>query len=100
MARKPRIEYEGAHYPVMSRGDRREAIFYDDEDRNDFLRTLGGVCEWCGWRAHAYVLMNNHYHLLLETPQPNLVKGALVAINVCDIFPIENGSSASGEYSL
>ena len=75
MARKPRVEYEGAIYHVMSRGDRREAIFRDDTDRKQFLRSLGEVCGRTGWRVHAYVLMSNHYHLLLETPQGNLVKG-------------------------
>ena len=75
MARKPRVEYEGAIYHVMSRGDRREAIFRDDTDRRQFLRSLGEACGRTGWRVHAYVLMSNHYHLLLETPQGNLVKG-------------------------
>lgn len=75
MARKPRVEYPGAIYHVMSRGDRREAIFRDDADRNSFLRTLGEACGRTGWRVHAYVLMTNHYHLLLETPQANLAKG-------------------------
>ena len=75
MARKPRVEYEGAIYHVMSRGDRREAIYRDDTDRKGFLRTLGEACGRTGWRVHAYVLMSNHYHLLLETPQANLAKG-------------------------
>jgi REP element-mobilizing transposase RayT len=59
----------------LSRGDRREAIFVDDEDRRRFLSTVGEVCERAGWVLHSYVLMSNHYHWLLETPEPNLVEG-------------------------
>ncbi|MBA3963463.1 MAG: transposase [Chthoniobacterales bacterium] len=68
MARKGRVEFAGAIYQVLDRGDRREAIFADDQDRLTFLRTLGQVCWRTGWRLHAYVLMSNHYHFLLETP--------------------------------
>jgi putative transposase len=75
MGRAPRIEYEGALYHVMSRGNRQEAIFLDDRDRGCFLDTVGEACGRTGWRIHAYVLMGNHYHLLLETPEPNLVDG-------------------------
>jgi putative transposase len=75
MPRPLRIEYEGARYHVMSRGDRREAIFHDDVDRQQFLRTLGEACLKTGWQVHAYCLMNNHFHLVLETPQPNLSVG-------------------------
>ena len=75
MPRQVRIEYEGATYHVMCRGDRREAIFADDHDRQTFLRTLAEAVGKTGWRLHAYVLMSNHYHLLLETPEPNLVRG-------------------------
>jgi REP element-mobilizing transposase RayT len=67
MARQLRIEYAGAIYHVMSRGDRREAIFLDDEDRRQFLKTLGEVCERAGWHVHAYCLMGNHFHLVVET---------------------------------
>jgi REP element-mobilizing transposase RayT len=59
----------------MSRGDHGEVIFRDDQDRIRFLETFEEVCEKTGWRVHAYVLMPNHYHLLLETPQANLVAG-------------------------
>ncbi|MEP6672724.1 MAG: transposase [Chthoniobacter sp.] len=62
-------------YHVLDRGDRREAIFRDDEDRQRFLDTLAEACGRTGWRIHAYVLISNHYHLLLETPEPNLVAG-------------------------
>jgi REP element-mobilizing transposase RayT len=75
MPRKARIEYEGAVYHVMDRGDRLEAIFRDDGDRETFLKTLGEACGRCGWLVHAYVLMGNHYHLLLETPEANLSRG-------------------------
>ena len=75
MPRKPRVEYAGAVYHVMSRGDRGEAIFRDDADREMFLAAVGEACARTGWRVHAYVLMENHYHLLLETPEPNLVVG-------------------------
>ena len=75
MARRARIEFSGAIYHVLDRGDRREAIFRTEEDRKLFLDTLGEACRRTGWRVHAYVLMSNHYHLLLETPQPNLISG-------------------------
>ena len=75
MARKTRIEYPGAFYHVLDRGDRREAIYGDDEDRRAFLGTLEEACQRTGWRVHAYVLMSNHYHLMVETPEPNLVAG-------------------------
>ena len=75
MPRKERMEYAGGVYHVMDRGDRLEAIYEDDRDREMFLHTLGQACERTGWRIHAYVLMGNHYHLLLETPEPNLCAG-------------------------
>jgi putative transposase len=75
MPRKARVEFPGAVYHLLDRGDRQEAIFYDDADREQFLATLGQTCERTGWRVHAFVLMTNHYHLLVETPQPNLVAG-------------------------
>jgi len=75
MARQLRVEYAGAIYHVMSRGDRQEAIFWDEEDRRRFLGTLGEACARGGWQVHAYCLMGNHFHLVLETPQPTLVAG-------------------------
>lgn len=75
MPRSVRIEYGGAVYHVMCRGDRQEAIFLDQRDREVFLETLAEGCERAGFRIHSYVLMTNHYHLLLETPEPNLVVG-------------------------
>ena len=59
----------------MSRGDRREAIFLDERDREEFLRTLGQACAKTGWEVHAYCLMSNHFHFVMETPQANLVVG-------------------------
>lgn len=75
MARKLRIQFPGAIYHVMSRGDRREAIFRDDIDRESFLQTMGDACIKTNWQIHAFCLMPNHFHLVLETPQPNLVVG-------------------------
>ena len=75
MPRQVRIEFAGAMYHVMARGDRREAIVQDEEDCRTFLRTLGEGCERAGFRVHAYALMTNHYHLLLETKEPNLSRG-------------------------
>ena len=75
MARAVRVEFEGAFYHVMARGDRREAIVRDDPDRETFVRTLAEASERSGFRVHAFVLMTNRYHLLLETPQANLSRG-------------------------
>ncbi len=75
MARKLRIQYPGAIYHVMNRGDRREAIFADDRDRQRLLETLAEACQKTQWQVHAYCLMSNHLHLVVETPQPNLVAG-------------------------
>jgi REP element-mobilizing transposase RayT len=75
MPRKLRLEYGGAIYHVMNRGDRREAIFEDDRDREIFMDRLAEACGKTGWQVHAWCLMPNHFHLVLETPQPNLVVG-------------------------
>ena len=75
MPRQVRIEFPGAFYHIMARGDRRETIVRDEEDRRTFIRTLGEACLRAGFRVHAYVLMSNHYHLLLETPEANLSRG-------------------------
>jgi len=75
MARPLRIEYDGALYHVTSRGNARKAIFKDDDDRELFLDTLSKVNERYNWICHSYCLMNNHYHLLIETPDGNLSKG-------------------------
>ena len=74
MARPLRLEYPGALYHVMNRGDRSEPIFRCDNDRWLFLDTLDVACEKTGWQIHGYCLMN-HFHLVPETPRPNLVAG-------------------------
>ncbi len=75
MPRSIRHEYKGAIYHVMCRGNNGQSIFKGDKGRRLFLSTLDDVCDQTGWRIHAYVLMSNHYHLLLETPEANLVAG-------------------------
>lgn len=75
MPRAPRIEFDGAIYHVMNRGDHLEAIFKDDKDREIFVKTLEEACVSAGWKAHSFVLMGNHYHLLIETTRATLVKG-------------------------
>jgi putative transposase len=75
MARRLRVEYAGGIYHVMSRGDRREPIFRDDQDYQRFLETLGEACRKTGWEVQAWCLMSNHFHLVVETPQANLVAG-------------------------
>lgn len=74
MARKPRLEFPGAIYHVISRGNYRKPIF-EGTSGPAFEKALFEACDKCGWLLHAYVIMNNHYHLALETPQPNLVEG-------------------------
>ncbi|MGH2359919.1 MAG: REP-associated tyrosine transposase [bacterium] len=75
MARPLRIEFDGALYHVTSRGNARADIFHDDTDRHAFLATLGKVVQRAHWLCHAFCLMDNHYHLLLETPEGNLAQG-------------------------
>ena len=75
MARPLRIEFSGAIYHVTSRGNARCAIYEDDEDRRAFLSALDRVMVRFHWICHAYCLMDNHYHLLIETPEGNLSQG-------------------------
>jgi REP element-mobilizing transposase RayT len=75
MARPLRIEYDGALYHLTSRGNERKAIFRDDTDRRLFLSTLAEVVKRFHWLCHAYCLMDNHYHLVVETPDANLSTG-------------------------
>ncbi|MBE0500877.1 MAG: transposase [Desulfuromonadales bacterium] len=75
MARQLRIEYPGAVYHVTSRGNARNAIYADDVDREKFLKVLHSVVTRYRWFCHAYCLMDNHYHLLIETPNANLSQG-------------------------
>ena len=72
MARPLRIEYEYAIYHVYARGHRRENIFLDDTDRKKFMEKLSEVIEKFQILVHCYVLMDNHYHLLITTPNANL----------------------------
>jgi len=75
MARALRVQYPGAVYHITSRGNAKEAIYYDEKDKKRFLNFLAKVTMQYGWVCHAYCLMTNHYHLLIETPQPNLARG-------------------------
>ncbi len=75
MPRQLRVQYPGAIYHVMSRGDRKKDIYLDDVDRQDFLKTLAEASQKTGFQVHAYCLMRNHFHLVVETPNANLVAG-------------------------
>lgn len=75
MARPLRIEYPGAVYHITSRGNEKKLIFKDERDREIFLDTLSQVDKRYNWLCHAYCLMNNHYHLIIETPDGNLSAG-------------------------
>ena len=75
MARHLRHEYPGAVYHVTSRGNARGRLFLTEADEQAFLRTVARVVADCGWLCHGYCLMGNHYHLVLETPRPNLALG-------------------------
>lgn len=72
MARQLRIEYKGAFYHITSRGNQRDQVFWDDKDREEFKRILKRTKERYGYLLHAYVFMDNHYHLLMETPHANI----------------------------
>jgi len=75
MSRPLRIEFSGALYHVTSRGNAQSDIYLDDQDRRDYLSVLSDVCHRFNWTVHAYCLMSNHYHLLIETPDANLSQG-------------------------
>lgn len=75
MPRKQRIEYPGAVYHIISRGNYRKELFLHEKTGEAFERTIFEAAERCGWKLHAYVIMSNHYHLAIETPEPNLVEG-------------------------
>jgi len=75
MARPLRIERAGAWYHVTARGNERRAIFRDDRDRRHFCQLLGETADAFAWNVHAYVLMDNHFHTLIETAEPNLARG-------------------------
>jgi REP element-mobilizing transposase RayT len=75
MSRPLRLDHAGALWHVTSRGNERREVFRDDADRREFLRLLGRTVDLFGWRLHAWVLMGNHYHLLLATPEATLSRG-------------------------
>lgn len=75
MPRKLRVEYSGAIYHVMSRANGKGNIFETDVDRHDFVKTLAETCQKTGFTIHAYCLMRNHFHMVVETPNGNLVAG-------------------------
>ena len=75
MPRALRVECAVAIYHVMSSGNQRLNIFWDDFDRRRFLVSMGEACAKTGWQIHAYCLMRNHFHLVIETPSANLVAG-------------------------
>jgi REP element-mobilizing transposase RayT len=102
MARKLRLEYEGAMYHVINRGNYRAAVFGEEGARRAFMECLGEACEKAGWVVHAYVLMSNHYHLALETPRGNLVEGMRwlqsTFANRFNRYRGENGHVFQGRY--
>ncbi len=75
MARQLRLEMAGGTYHITSRGNARRIIFKDDRDRQRFLAGVSTAVDECNWLVHAFCLMPNHYHLLVETPLPNLSRG-------------------------
>lgn len=75
MSRPVRIEFPGAIYHITSKGSEGQTVFYDRDDRGVFLNILDNVVSRFGWLLHAYVLMDDHYHLVVEIPEVNLSKG-------------------------
>lgn len=75
MPRKQRIEYPGAIYHIISRGNYRKDLFTHEMTAEAFERAIFEAAERCGWKLYAYVIMSNHYHLAIETPDPNMVEG-------------------------
>lgn len=102
MARKPRIEFPGAIYHLIGRGNYRKPVFEEFGAAHAFERAIGEASERCGWLVHAYVLMKNHYHLVAETPNGNLVEGMRwlqgVFANRFNRFRGENGHVFQGRY--
>jgi REP element-mobilizing transposase RayT len=94
MARPLRIEYEGAYYHVLSRGNKQQAIFTGDDDRQTFLKTIARMSERFEVTIIAYVLMDNHYHLLIRTNRPNLSKSMQwLGTTYTTIFNLKNSQS-------
>ena len=78
MTRPLRIEFAGALYHVTARGNAQGEIYLSDEDRFKFLSLLNNTCNRYNWHCHAYCLMSNHYHLLIETREASLSKGMII----------------------
>ena len=102
MARKLRIQFPGARYHVINRGNYRSDIYASEGAALSFLRTVTEAAQRFGWRLHAYVIMRNHYHLAVETPLPNLVEGMhwlqATAATRFNRFRKENGHVFQGRY--
>jgi putative transposase len=75
MARPLRIQFDGALYHIISKGNERMMIFLEDADRIKYLNILNTTIERFNWLCHVYCLMGNHYHLMIETPDANVSKG-------------------------
>jgi REP element-mobilizing transposase RayT len=102
MARTLRLEYEGACYHVINRGNYRRGIFASEGAAEAFERALKETAERFGWRIHAYVIMSNHFHLAVETPKPNLSAGMKYLqgtwANRFNRYRGENGRPFQGRY--
>jgi putative transposase len=83
MARKLRVQYPGAIYHVMNRGDHLEPIFLDEKDPELFPATLSESSTKTDWQVHAFCLMGNHFHIVPETPGRNLVEGMKWLLGTC-----------------
>lgn len=75
MPRRLRLQYQGAIYHLMARGNGRQDIVRDDDDRRRLLDHLARAVDRCSWRVYAFVVLSNHFHLVLKTPRPNLARG-------------------------
>jgi putative transposase len=75
MPRRLRIQFPDAIYHVMARGNGRQDIVRDDDDRQRLLAGLARAVQRCSWRVYAFVILSNHFHIVLKTPQPNLARG-------------------------
>jgi putative transposase len=75
MGRMPRLQYDGAIYHVTTRGNGRRTTFFDDIDYETFFRELGVTATGLRWLVHSFVAMPNHYHAVIETPEPNISEG-------------------------
>ena len=102
MARKVRFEHAGGLYHIINRGNYRSWIFDTDGAKQSFEKTLLEACARSGWILHAYCVMGNHYHLAVETPEPNLSEGMRWLQSVFAMrfnrFRKENGHIFQGRY--